>query len=149
MRTILLTALAMSALAGVASAQNAAPNNTVIHPSGSLSWPRSDSFSYLRGQGLDKDEVSIAVESAAPQGQRVTVDQLTRNNARTASGAPVAGRVAEYGYMPTSWTGNWDEWTKHQDMCAARYKTYDRYDDKYYYKVGEKTYCQLGLKEIR
>jgi hypothetical protein len=154
MRTILLSALAMSALAGVASAQINAPSPTELHPSGSLLWPRSDSFSYLRGQGIDKNIASEAVETAAPEGRRVTVDSLRgtaprATAARTPSGSPVAGRVTEYGYMPSSWTGTWDQWMAHQDACAARYKTYDRSDDKYYYKVGQKTYCHLGLKDVR
>lgn len=145
MRTILLTALAVAALGGVASAQIGAPAGPDLHPSGSLLWPRDDSFAYLRGHGIDPNEATIITESLAPQGKHASPG-LFVTGAPTAIGTNVAGRVPEYGYMPSTWTGTWDEWMKHQDMCAAKYRTYSRSTDLYFYKAGEKQYCNAGLK---
>jgi hypothetical protein len=148
MRNILITALAISAFGGIAAAQINAPNPPDLHPSGSLQWPRDDSYAYLRGHGIDKDEATIITESLAPQGKRATPG-LFNPNASVPSASSVAGRVPEYGYMPSTWTGTWDEWMKHQDMCSAKYRTYDRTTDLYFYRIGEKQYCNAGLKTAR
>jgi len=146
MRNILLAALAISAFGGVASAQINAPNPPDLHQSGSLLWPRDDSFAYLRGHGIDKNEATIVTESLAPQGRRVTTSDFFVPGAPTATGSLVTGRVPDYSPMPSYWTGTWDEWTKHQDQCAAKYRTYDRTTDFYFYKPGAKQYCSVGLK---
>jgi len=147
MRSIFLTALALSAVCGAANAQIGAPNPPALHNQGSLLWPRDDSFAYLRGHGIDKGEAADLTETLVPQGRPANISLFT--SAATSPAAPVSARVPDYSTMPSSWTGTWEEWQNHQDMCATRYRTYDRSTDKYFYKVGAQQYCSLGLKDIR
>jgi len=146
MRTLLLTALAMSAVAGVASAQINAPNPPDLHNSGSLLWPRDDSYAYLRGHGIDKDQANIVTETLTPQGRRVSTTALGAT-APIATQRSISAQVPQYGYMPSTWHGTWQEWMAHQDACAAKYRSYDRSTDFYYYKPGQRQYCNAGLRD--
>ncbi len=133
MRNFLIAALAATALAGAgaASAQIVAPDTSgQIHPSGSLIWPREDSFAYLRGHGISKGAANTAAQTYAT----------------TPTGEPVSARVPEYGYMPSTWQGTWDEWREHQDACSARFKSYNRQNDTYMAKAGARRFCQVGFE---
>jgi hypothetical protein len=144
MRTLILTTLASVALAGAASAQINAPALPDIHPSGSLLWPRDDSYAYLRGHGIDKDEATIITESLAPQGKRATPGFFStfapETEATVASQAPVSARVPDF--SPTT---SWDAWRQHQYDCSVTYPSYNPATDMVMSTDGGREFCQLSL----
>ncbi len=133
MRNYLIAALATAVLsgAGAASAQiGVADTSGQIHPSGSVVWPRDDSYAYLRGHGIAKADANAAAQAYAT----------------TPTGEPISARVPEYGYMPSNWQGTSEEWKEHQDACAAKFKSYNRRNDTYMARGGAHRFCQVGFE---
>jgi len=148
MRTFLLTTLAVAGLATSAVAQINAPNPPDLHQSGSLLWPRDDSYAYLRGHGIDKDEATIITESLAPQGRRVTTnlffpapaDEVSPPVATVATPSPISARVPDFGPAPS-----WDAWRRHQYDCSMAYPSYNPSNDMVRGADGGQEFCQLSL----